>query len=140
MKKVNRILLVDDNKTTAYINQREIIKLDLTHQIQVAENGSTALNFLQQDCQKGLDSPELILLDHKMPVMDGFEFFQEYGKLTLNGKKAVIIMLTTSMHQQILTDAKKHGLVEVMSKPLTQEKLRSIWDKYFPAEEEAPSI
>jgi len=135
MKKVKRILLVDDNKTTAFINQREINKLDITQEIQVAENGSTALRYLLQDYQNGIDSPELILLDHKMPVMDGFQFFQEYNKLELKGKKAIIIMLTTSMHQQVLTEAKNHGLEEVMSKPLTQEKLKTIWSKYFPSDQ-----
>lgn len=138
MKKVNRILLIDDNKTTAYINQREINKLNITSQIQVAENGSTALRFLRQDCENGIDCPELILLDHKMPVMDGFQFFQEFSKLELLGKKAVIIMLTTSMQQEISTVAKSIGLAEVISKPLTQEKLKSIWGKYFTSEEEAP--
>ena len=136
MKKVNRILLVDDNKTTAYIIQREINKLNIANQVQVAENGSKALEYLQSEDQNGIDSPDLILLDHKMPVMDGFEFFQAYNKLQLKGNKPVMIMLTTSMHQQILTEAKNYGLAEVMSKPLTQDKLKSIWEKYFSSEEE----
>ena len=102
--KLNCVLLVDDNESDNFIHKKILEKSGIANYIEIAMNGQEALDFLtttgicgHQDgvfCQ-----PELIFLDINMPVMDGWEFLEEYQKLEQCQKgKIVFIMLTTSFN------------------------------------------
>ena len=127
MKKVNCILLVDDDETTNIINEMLIMDMDITEELVQARNGKEGINLLQQ--QK--NQPELILLDINMPVMDGFDFLEAYNKMEFTGKSsAVIVMLTTSMNPKDVERAKKAGVADYINKPLTEQSLREVLNKH----------
>jgi len=124
MRKSNCVLLVDDDGTTNFINYRIIKQLDITDEIHTEYNGEKALNYLQYFAEKHNNlGPELILLDLKMPVLDGYEFL-EYLRMKKfdNKEKIKVIVLTTSKRKDDLEKLKKFN-IQYLNKPLTVNSL-----------------
>jgi CheY-like chemotaxis protein len=132
-KKLNCILLIDDDKATNFINERVIKKLDCTKRIVTVYNGAEALEFLSIEENGNLLQPDLIFLDINMPVMDGWEFLEHYRKLHENKKaKVVLLMLTTSLNPDDVKKANKIQEVKgFKNKPLTIEMMQDILKAYF---------
>ncbi len=130
MVKLKRILLVDDDNINNFINQRLIKKLNIAEEVNVAVNGEEAIKVIKNTCDH--ECPDLILLDINMPVMDGFEFLEEYKKLPIANKdKVVIVMLTTSTNQNDMGRSKNIPIRGFLNKPLTEDKLTKIMKDYF---------
>lgn len=132
-KKVDAILLVDDEESTNFLNKRIILKSGVTDTIYVKTNGQEALNFLVKSNWEEIPKPELIMLDINMPIMNGWEFLDEYKYLPVNKQvTAIVMMLTTSINPADIVRAKDSRLVnEFKSKPLTLATLNDIMEKYF---------
>jgi len=130
-KKLNCILLVDDDSEDNYFHQIVINDMDAANTVQVAQNGLEALEFLTKENQI---APELIFLDINMPKMNGWEFLEAYQKLNANQRaKVVVAMLTTSMNPADQKRAEKFPeIASFNSKPLTEPVLADILKRYFP--------
>ncbi|MDO7844775.1 response regulator [Hymenobacter sp. M29] len=133
MQKLTCALLVDDDQTTNYLNQLLIKRLNITDNLLVALNGQEALELVKIHCQMATpDCPALILLDVKMPVMDGFQFLTAYNELPLPEKESIIIvMLTTSLHPQDVDRVQSLNIGGFLNKPLTKEKLNDVLKNHF---------
>ncbi len=133
MPKLSCALLVDDDQTTNYLNQLLLKRLSVTDKLLVALNGAEALQQLQFHGQNASEEqPILVLLDVKMPVMNGFEFLEAYDQLPLPCKQAIIIvMLTTSLHPQDVSRLEKLPIAGFLNKPLTKEKVDDILRTHF---------
>lgn len=128
MRKLQSVLLVDDDFASNYLTRAIIQDMDITEKIHTTTNGEEALHFMRKNC---LDTntfcPELILLDVNMPVMDGFEFLEEFQKLSdLRHNNTTIVMLTTSSNQRDTEKARKYKVACYLEKPLTEDSIRSV--------------
>lgn len=132
-KKLDCILLIDDDKATNYINERVISRAKIADKIVAVESGYKALDYLKENDFTAYPRPDIIFLDINMPGMDGWEFLEEYGEMKEVQKGNIIVMLTTSSNPD---DLRKSATIshinEFKNKPLTAEKLDEIIDKYFP--------
>ena len=127
MEKLSCILLVDDDDTTNFLNESLIEEMKVANQIMVANNGKEGLDQLESYFREHGSSPQLIFLDINMPVMDGFEFLENFQQLDEAHKASVkIIMLTTSSSPVDIQKIKNLGVNEFLSKPLTEEMLMRI--------------
>jgi len=125
MKKMTRILLIDDDTITNYINERLITKLGICKEVIVAHNGFEGLAWLRNIINQNNILPDLILLDINMPVMNGIEFLDAFKKFNFKAKRAVkILLLTTSANSQDMEKVKALGINGIVNKPLTEEKIR----------------
>lgn len=133
MPKLASVLLVDDDSTTNFLNQLLLNRLKIAGRLLVASNGEQALGLLPEVCdQASPESPALILLDINMPVMNGIEFLEAYQHLLLTQRQSVVIvLLTTSVNPRDLARVAQLPVAATLSKPLTEEKLRSIVAQYF---------
>ncbi|WP_242927390.1 response regulator [Pontibacter vulgaris] len=139
MKRINAILLIDDDEATNFINQLLIRKHDVTDELLVARNGKDAINLIQQFCDAKLQDdgaetvPKLIFLDINMPVMDGFGFLDAFERLNCPGKEtAIIVILSTSLNPKDLRRIKEASSVkDFVSKPLTSELFHSLLEKHL---------
>ncbi|MBC8082670.1 MAG: response regulator [Hymenobacter sp.] len=133
MYKLNCALLVDDDQTTNYLNQLLFKRLSVTERLLVAFNGEEALALLEVHCREASEEcPVLILLDVKMPVMNGFEFLEAYAQRPHLHKQAVIIvMLTTSLHSQDVRRLEQLPIAGFLNKPLTKEKIDTLLQHHF---------
>ncbi len=130
-KKLNCILLVDDDHEDSFYHQMVIKKMNITENIAVAENGLEALAFLKKENPL---VPELIFLDINMPKMNGWEFLEQYKHLDAQRKaKITIVMLTTSANPDDIRKAREmEDVTGYKTKPLSVEILNDILEKHFP--------
>ncbi|MES2732586.1 MAG: response regulator [Bacteroidota bacterium] len=132
MNKLHCILLVDDDYASNFLSQIIIESAQFADHIHLTQNGAEALEFLQERFDEypnaeGSACPELILLDINMPVMDGFEFLEEFDKLPLVRKNNIsIVMLTSSNNRIDMERAKQYNVTAYLSKPLTEEKIKNL--------------
>lgn len=70
------ILLVDDNEDDVFLLQRRLRKAGVHNPVRVFHNGETLIEFLRTTSQEPGDCPFLLLLDLKMPCVDGFEILE----------------------------------------------------------------
>jgi CheY-like chemotaxis protein len=122
----HNILLVDDNRTTISLNKLLIEKVDSSAELLTAHDGKAALEILQDFAQKGSRFPDIILVDLKMPVMDGIEFYRNFKQNFTPQQIAdtKVIMLTTSLAPLDFKEATAEGIVYYLNKPLTTTKLK----------------
>lgn len=132
MKKLKHLLLVDDDPTTNFFNSHLIKKMDVFDHIHVATNGQEALDLIL-DLKANNEVPDMIFLDINMPIMNGFEFLQEYEKLEDDIHSVVVCMLTTSLaHEDLIKAQSFEMLNDYIDKPLYKEKIIELVRKYFP--------
>ena len=133
MKKIQNVLLVDDDVVTCYIVNEIIQEMDIAQHISTVYNGKQALDFLAHNCStdKGIDHcPILILLDLNMPIMDGFEFLKAFQAKYASyvGKITICIASSSSAGKDKLI-AFKYPIAGFITKPLTKENLVPILEK-----------
>jgi CheY-like chemotaxis protein len=76
--------------------------------------------------------PDLILVDLRMPVLEGFEFLDFFNHLSFPGKdKIKIVVLSSSGLREDIERAKELGAIDSIVKPLNEQKLRKILETYF---------
>ncbi len=135
MRKYKRILLIDDDVASLYINRSVLQDLDIVEHIDVVTNGSSAINYFGERHAHPESWPDIILLDISMPIKDGFEVLAESRKHGyFQGKSPKIIMLTSSNRIIDHLKASEYGVVDYLTKPLTAEKLISALSKLDVAE------
>ncbi|WP_025739531.1 response regulator [Aquimarina pacifica] len=128
MKKVKKILLVDDSTATNFFNKTMVQKTDLVEEVVLAKNGKEAL-----DCLYDTTIPDIIFLDINMPVMNGWEFLTEFEKLDIRFKKStIILMIGAELAPEDMERVKRIPQIkECRGKTLNKEIVTEIVNKYF---------
>jgi CheY-like chemotaxis protein len=134
MPKIASVLLVDDDQIVNYLNKKLLERMEVAGQVLVAQNGQEALDLLATHCQCATaNCPALLFLDVKMPVLDGFGFLAAYQQLPpAQQRTSIIVMLTTSLHPLDMQRLEQLPTAWFLNKPLTQDKVAFILEKYFP--------
>ena len=130
---LSTILLIDDDPTTNFVNERLLRRLNVCHEVLVAPSGAAALDLLTKHCgEESQVCPDLVLLDIKMPVMDGFEFLEAFVQLPpCPGHSIVMVLLTSSQLDRDLSRIKQLPVTDFLTKPLTTEKVTRLLGQYF---------
>ncbi len=113
MKEVGKILVVDDQYGVRRL-LFETFKED-HHEVIMASNGAEALQLLNNF------EPDLILMDMKMPGMNGIEAL---GKIRALNNPVDVIMMTAYGDTQNMEQAKELGILYYMGKPFDLFELR----------------
>ncbi len=129
-EKLESILLLDDNPATNYIHRKFIEKVNCAEKVLDFQNGYEALKYIRDNPQY---PPDLIFVDINMPIMDAWEFLEEFEKLDEKQRqKSKVFVLTTSLSPR---DVEKAGEIEfiedVMIKPLSTDDIERLMAEFF---------
>ena len=115
------ILLVEDNPDDQTLTVRALKKANILNEIVVANNGEEALDYLfGTGAYAGRDlsiMPEVILLDLRMPKIDGLEVLKRI-RANERTKFLPVVILTSSLEERDLVESYKLGANSYIEKPV----------------------
>ena len=122
------ICIVDDDNIYQFTMIKTLKSIPSTDKIIVFSDGERALNFLTENIDKENKLPDVIFLDINMPIMDGFQFMEEYVKIKPNvGKKITIYMVSSSVDPADIQRAKNiSDISDYIIKPIKSGELRTL--------------
>jgi CheY-like chemotaxis protein len=126
------ILIVEDNEQDLALAQRALRKANVSNRIQVARDGEEALEFLF--CEGAYaerrieDGPKVILLDLKIPKIDGLEVLQRV-KGDVRTKAIPVVVLTSSKEQNDVVETYNLGVNSYIVKPVNFEQFSETMQK-----------
>jgi CheY-like chemotaxis protein len=119
------ILLVEDNPSDIALTKRAMVKSHIANEVEVAEDGQDALDYLfGAGAYAGRDVtqlPALVLLDLKLPRVDGLEVLRRIRSESLTRRLPVVI-LTSSKEEQDLATSYDLGVNSYIRKPVDFEQ------------------
>lgn len=116
------ILIVDDSKTDRLLYSKILKNITPDYDVEVASNGKEALDKILAS------PPALVITDHGMPVMNGYEFVKELKKADMKGKPPVIV-LGSDIDRTIATDYHELGIEFVFQKPVNLSSFKQAVEK-----------
>ncbi|GGW90237.1 response regulator [Salegentibacter mishustinae] len=132
-QKVELACIIDDDKI--YVNLvKKIIEIKkLSKNLLIFKNGREALDHFKLILENATEDvlPDIIFLDINMPVMDGWEFLNEFIKIKNNfEKKITLYVVSSSIDPRDLERAKSFNLVtDYLIKPIELKKFEKIFDR-----------
>lgn len=128
MKTVDTICVIDDNDVYQFVMKNSINKLNPNIKILAYLNGEEGINSIKKMIEKNEPLPDVILLDINMPIMDGWEFMNEFIKIKSTLPRVIPIYLTTSsLDASDIDKAKKYeDITGFLSKPIDRHTLLKI--------------
>ena len=122
-----RILLVEDNPDDVELTLRAFRKHNLANEIIVARDGEEALDILFQRGEEsaGQRATDLVLLDLKLPKVDGLEVLKQ---IKSNSKTQLIpvVVLTSSKEEKDLVESYRLGVNSYIRKPVDFENFTGV--------------
>ena len=113
---------MDDNKTDRLLYSKILKNITPEYTVDIATNGKEALEKIK------LSPPALVITDHLMPEMNGYNLVKELIKERLLGKPPVII-LSTEMDRNIIQDYNELGVDMVFQKPVNLRSFKQAVEK-----------
>jgi CheY-like chemotaxis protein len=115
------ILLVEDNPRDAELTQRALKKRNLSNTLSWVKDGAEALEFLfgpePNEHRPLLRHPKIILLDLKLPKVDGLEVLRRL-KADAGARKIPVVVLTSSREEQDIVHSYELGVNSYIVKPV----------------------
>jgi CheY-like chemotaxis protein len=112
------ILIVEDNEDDAALALRAFRRHEPAREIHVAEDGVTALEYLHGKGGDVRPLPRVVLLDLKLPRLDGFQVLERIRQEPRT-KFLPVVMLTSSAEQQDLERSYELGANSYLRKPVS---------------------
>lgn len=128
MKKIDTFCIIDDDDIYQFTTSLLLKKSDLVNKIIVFSNGLKAINFLKEEIGNKENIPDILFLDVNMPVMDGWEFLEEYLLIRhMLPKTVVIYMVSSSVDEKDVLKAKSiSALSGYLVKPISSENIMDV--------------
>ena len=126
MKKIDLACIIDDDPIFIFSAKKLMELADFCKGFIVFHNGKEALNHLNTIISSNEELPDVILLDLNMPVMDGWEFLEEFIKIK-SEKAITIYIVSSSIDPGDINKAKSyHNVNNYIVKPVTIDSLKSV--------------
>jgi PAS domain S-box-containing protein len=118
----SNILIVDDSKTDRLLYSKILKNISPEYSVEIASNGKEAIEKIL------LSPPALVITDHLMPVMNGYEFVMELKKRDIKGKPPVIV-LSSDIDRAAINEYNELGIEFVFHKPVNLSSFKKAVEK-----------
>ena len=121
-----RVAIIDDDFIFRNVFELLLSAENFAETIQHFDHSAIALDFLRSE-PSAEELPEILFLDINMPVLDGWQFLEEYLKLEKQ-MNIPVVMMSSSIDQQDLEKAKSYQnhLLAYIPKPPTESDLQTL--------------
>ena len=128
MNNLYNICVIDDDDIYQFTITKILETVKLNKKIILFSDGEEALDFMIDNLYNDDELPDVIFLDINMPIMDGFQFMEEYVKLKPKlDKKIIIYMVSSSVDPVDIAKAKGiSDISDYIIKPIQAGQLKSI--------------
>ncbi len=122
MEKKKTLLLVEDNPDDEALTLRALRRNNIANEIVVARDGEQALDYLfGRNGHAGRELPQVVLLDLKLPKIDGLEVLKQI-RANEATRRIPVVILTSSREEQDLMQSYDLGANSYVRKPVDFEK------------------
>ena len=124
--KINKsICIIDDDDIYQFIVKKTIHKLNIFGEISSYLNGRDAIESFKKNIASNIELPDIILLDINLPVIDGWQFMDEFVKIQKQCKKKIAIyIVSSSIAQKDIDKSKSYkDVTGFLSKPIDPDTL-----------------
>jgi CheY-like chemotaxis protein len=128
--KINSLYVIDDDKIYHFLLKNLLKQNGIDVNSTFFNNGHDAIEVLKNNEADTI--PDLILLDINMPIMNGWQFLEEYKKIVANlPKTSAIYMISSSNNDEDINRAKEFAEIvkDYFLKPICKEDLDKIFIK-----------
>jgi CheY-like chemotaxis protein len=125
---MKKVYLIDDDDIYVFLTKKTILKVLEDVDVEVFSDGLKAITHLKNIQNQPELLPDVIFLDLNMPVMDGWEFLEEYQELYSSfARKNQLYIVSSSISPHEMERSKNISVVsEFIIKPLVKEKFLEI--------------
>jgi CheY-like chemotaxis protein len=129
MKKLDIACIIDDDKIFTYVLTKQMKVVNFCENLLVFHNGLEAVKYLKPILESPEVLPDVILLDLNMPIMDGWQFLDEFVKFKVT-KKITVYIVSSSID---VADHAKAATYKAISnfyiKPISRENLEEMLEE-----------
>jgi CheY-like chemotaxis protein len=133
MRQLDVACIIDDDELFTYVLAKQMEVIGFCKTTLVFQNGQDALNYLRPIVESAGELPSVILLDLNMPVLDGWQFLDEFVRLR-PGRKIAVYIVSSSIdaadHEKALAYKE---VANFYIKPVTEGNLLEILNEMMPA-------
>jgi two-component system response regulator len=122
------IVLVEDNEDDIELTQYALKKAGLVSDLVLARSGEEAIQLMHGGERDGMDLPALMLLDLKLPGIDGIEVLKRMRSNAVTRRMPVVI-LTTSDDEGDVLESYDLGVNSYIHKPMDYRQFSAVVDK-----------
>jgi CheY-like chemotaxis protein len=123
------VFLIDDDNIYQFTARRILESTGLAKEIVSFYNGKEAIRYLTDDRNRIAENfPDFIFLDINMPIMNGWEFLEEYHTLYGNFPKPVVVyVVSSSIDTHDMRKSRQYkGVTDYIVKPVTRVKYQQL--------------
>lgn len=125
MFKTKDVCIIDDDPICVFGLKKRLLEAEFFEEIITWSNGLEAINFFTKRVIEKKPLPTTVFLDLNMPLMDGWDFLEEFKKIDISFRKNVRIhILSSSVDAKDVLKAKTYVEVEnYFTKPIKKEDI-----------------
>ena len=128
MSKIETVAIIDDDDIYQFATKKFIKATNLIESIYTFFDGEEAIDYFKLHKHDNTKLPDIIFLDLNMPIIDGWQFLEDYSLFKDEIKKEIIIyIVTSSINPDDLIKARSiRGISDYLVKPMTTKKFLEI--------------